>query len=371
MIFLGIFCFFISSTQTFAKGKTDYIFPCYYVYEPQNLKPELIPTDLCTHIILIGCIHENSEELSPSIIKKPYNCSNVLKKVAYLKKQNPSIKTIISLATNATAMHQIVQNESKIDSFVMNALNLATSYGYDGIDFDWEYPCNEDKFKFSMLLQKFRFQLEKNKLNLQLSAAIGAGINIIKDCFDLEGLSKYLDFINVMCYDYNTIYNTYTAYSSPLYARPEEKGYDALLNSNSTIYYLIEQNVPRKKIVLGLNAGGHTFQLKDSKKNGFHAAVNGIGYSGGWSLYPQLCRLIQNGGTAVYDEVAQVLYAFYDDQWANTGDVRSAKIKVDYAKKLGLAGIFTWCLNWDDIDNSCGQNVKFPIHRIIKENLLE
>lgn len=167
------------------------------------------------------------------------------------------------------------------------------------------------------------------------------------------------------------IYNTYTAYASPLYARPEETGYDALLNSNSTIYYLIEQNVPRKKIILGLNAGGHTFQLKDARKHGFHAPVNGVGYSAGWSLYPQLCKLIQNGGTAVYDEIAEVLYAFYDDQWANTGDIRSAKVKVEYVKKLGLAGIFTWCLNWDDLDNSCGHDVKFPIHRTIKENLLE
>lgn len=371
MSILSTIFFFVSISYTLINGQKDYIFPCYYVYEPQNLKPESIPADLCTHIILIGCVHENSEESSPAILQKPYNCSNVFKKINNLKILNPSLKTIISLATNATGMHQIVKNESKIDSFVINSLNIVKNYGFDGIDFDWEYPCNEDKFKFTLLLKKFRFQLEKSASNLQLSAAIGAGISVIKDCFDLDGLSKYLDFINVMCYDYNTIYNTYTAYASPLYARPEEKGYDALLNSNSTIFYLIEQNVPREKIVMGLNAGGHTFQLKDSKKNGFHAPVSGVGYSGGWSLYPQLCKLIRNGGTGVYDQVAEVLYAFYDDQWANTGDVRSAKVKVEYAKKMGLAGIFTWCLNWDDLDNSCGHNIKFPIHRTIKDNLLE
>ena len=201
-----------------------------------------------------------------------------------------------------------------------------------------------------------------------LTAAIGAGLKTINECFDLNGLTANLDYINVMCYDYNTIFNTYTAYSSPLFARPEEIGYDATLNSNFTINYLIDNKVPRSKIVLGLNAGGHTFQLKNPAKNGFHADVLGVGYSQGWSLYPQLCQLAEQG-TAVYDEVAQVLYAYYDDQWTNTGDIQSAQAKSKWAKQMKLAGVFTWCLNWDDLFNLCKHNVTFPIHRAIRKEL--
>ncbi len=142
-------------------------------------------------------------------------------------------------------------------------------YNLDGVDFDWEYPCNGDAFKFTKLLQAVRHRINTTESNesLLVSAAIGAGINTLKECFDLEGLSENLDFINVMCYDYNTIYNTKTAYGSPLYGRPEETGYDATLNSNYTINYLIDNKVPRNKIVLGLNAGGHTFQLVDISKS--------------------------------------------------------------------------------------------------------
>ena len=171
----------------------------------------------------------------------------------------------------AEALHQIVQSPLSIATYADSVLNLAHHYNLDGIDFDWEYPCNGDAPKFTQLLQAVRQRIKKTSSNksslnqepILLSAAIGAGVNTLKECFDLEGLSDNLDFINVMCYDYNTIYNTRTAYASPLFARPEETGYDATLNSNYTVSYLIANKVERKKIVLGLNAGGHTFQLKD------------------------------------------------------------------------------------------------------------
>jgi chitinase len=365
------FCVFFLLLLNLNFALTDYIFPCYYVYEPATLKPESIPVDLCTHIIILGCVYEQTNETIANILKKPYDCSIVLTKLANLKQQNPSLKLILSMATNKDAMHIIVKKNQSIEDYTNSAIRLALDYKFDGIDLDWEYPCDLDKFKFTLLLENFREKITRLRLNLTLSAAIGAGFNTINLCYDLNGLSLYLDYINVMCYDYNTIWNTYTAYASPLFARPEETGYDATLNSNFTINYLLDQNVPREKIVLGLNAGGHTFQLADPKnRHGFHAPVLGVGYSSGWSLYPQLCEMIRTrNGVSVYDEVAEVLYGYYDDQWSNTGDVRSAKAKSKWAKSMNLAGVFTWCLNWDDLFNICGHNVTFPIHRTIKNEL--
>ena len=67
--------------------------------------------------------------------------------------------------------------------------------------------------------------------------------------------------------------------------------------------------------------------------------------------------------------MAQVLYGYYDDQWANTGDVRSATAKAIWVKEMNLAGVFTWDLNSDDIFNVCGHGVTFPIHRAIRKQL--
>lgn len=71
------------SDLALAKKGQEYIFPCYYVYEPQYLKPESIPAfDLCTHIILIGsCVGQTINSSYNSVNMKPYNCQRVLTKV--------------------------------------------------------------------------------------------------------------------------------------------------------------------------------------------------------------------------------------------------------------------------------------------------
>jgi chitinase len=358
------------------KDDNDYVFPCYYVYQPELLKPESVPPlDLCTHLIIMGCALEYENETRVSVPQKPQNCTNVLIKLAALRQINPSLKVIISMGTNANAMHAIVQNDKSMNDYVESAIDVVTYFDYDGIDFDWEYPCDgDDRFRFTRLLAMFRTAIDKRQLfGMTMSAAIGAGLETMQKCFDLESLGLYLDYINLMCYDYNTIYNTRTAYASPLYARPDEVGEERTLNSNFSVNYLLEHKVPAKKIVLGLNAGGHTYQLAaPALEHDFHARVLGVGYGQGWSLYPQLCELANTpGGKSVYDDIAQVLYAYYDDQWTNTGDVRSATAKSKWAKKMGLAGVFTWCLNWDDIYNVCGHNETFPIHRAIRRALFD
>jgi chitinase len=368
--YVALVCLLMLINRT---SSTNYVFPCYYFYQPDVLKPESVPSlGLCTHLIMIGCALEKVNETQVSVPMKPQNCTSALIKLAALRKSNPALKVIISMGTNALAMHYIVQDEKFMSEYVESALGIATYFDYDGLDFDWEYPCDgDDRFRFTQLLAMFRSAINKRRLGLTMSAAIGAGLETMQKCFDLDGLSMYLDYINIMCYDYNTIYNTYTAYASPLYARPDEIGHDRTLNTNFSVNYLLENNVPANKIVVGLNAGGHTYQLAAPMlEHGFHAPVLGVGYAQGWSLYPQLCELMSMpGGTSVYDDVAEVLYAYYDDQWANTGDVRSATAKARWVKKMGLAGVFTWCLNWDDIFNVCGHNETFPIHRAIRRTL--
>jgi len=343
-----------------------YIFPCYYYYDPAVLKPESIPLDICTHIIFLGCVTE--ENLTAEYIKTPYNCSHILERVSNLKKRNNKITLILSMGTMGDAMHKIVaQNDSQIEKYVDSVVEITKKYGYQGVDFDWEFPCDgNDRFQLTKL---FRMLRKRVGSSMTISAAIGAGVNILRDCYDINGLVETLDYINVMCYNYNTIYNTYTAYTSPLFARPEEKGYDATLNTNFTINYLLERNVPREKIVLGLSTDGHSFQLADLNDNRFHAKVKGIGVGSGWTIYPQLCELVRNGGKLVYDEVAEALYAYYDDQWLNAGGVRSAVAKAKYVKEYKLAGMFTWCINEDDLYNVCGHDVKFPVHRAIADEL--
>ena len=150
--FLFLNCFFLraslmeSSHQSLRSEQnpvtTDsaqsFIFPCYYVYEPQLLKPEAIPAfDLCTHLIMAGCTVDNSSTSMVEAATAPFNCSAAMLRLSSLKTQNPSLKIIVSIATNADAMHNIVKTEESVDSYTSSAIKLALQHQLDGLDFDW------------------------------------------------------------------------------------------------------------------------------------------------------------------------------------------------------------------------------------------
>ena len=345
---------------------SGFVFPCYYYYEPNGLTPELIPSDLCTHIIILGCVDETN--LLVESLQKPFNCSSAFEKMTKLREKNPKLSLSVSIATNQDAMNRVVSSEKLMTEYVDSAVELVKRFNFQGIDFDYEFPCGIYKQLFTKMIEMTR---EKVGNSLLITAAIGAPINLLEDCYEIEKISRYLDLIHIMCYNYNTIYNNYTAYSQPLFARPEETGFDATLNTNFTINYLLAKNIPREKIVLGLSADGHTFQLKNKADNGFHSDVLGIGYGAGWTILSEICKTIKGGGKKIYDETAEALYVVYDDQWANCGDVRSAIAKSKWVKKMNLAGIFTWALNIDDLSNSCGYNICFPLHTSINKILFE
>ncbi len=71
-------------------GNSSYIFPCYYVYEPQRLSPEAVPAlDLCTHVILIGCTGEVVNSSVVHVLTSPLDCDVGLKKVG--EKENTRV----------------------------------------------------------------------------------------------------------------------------------------------------------------------------------------------------------------------------------------------------------------------------------------
>ena len=118
-------------------------------------------------------------------------------------------------------------------NFVENALKFVQKHKFNGLDFDWEYPTRFggspiDKRNYVLLLKELKERFSKE--GLLVTAAVAADRVNADSAYDVPEMSKHLDFINVMTYDFYGMSNMKTGINSPLYAKSSETGDDALLN---------------------------------------------------------------------------------------------------------------------------------------------
>ncbi|CAF3477114.1 unnamed protein product [Rotaria socialis] len=346
----------------------SYLFGCYYDYSQPLVLPEQLPIGVCTHVLLIGAI--NVKNLNVNIIQRPYNGLNALQSMRdYRTRDSNKLKIIPSLVGDDDEWKTAMKDSESRSKFITSLIDFAKSQDLDGLDFDWEYPCGAYKSLFSQFIEELRLGVRKIFGNeFLLTTAVGAGKNTIDDCYEIGRLGESLDLIHLMTYDYHSIYDKQTGYSSPLYPKSIETDEARQYNTEWSAAYLVEQGVPRNKILIGLEGLGHTFQLNDSNIHDFAAPVVGIGYGGGWMTFIEYCLLVKTAGSN-WDDEAKVNYTFYNDQWTNVGDVRAAAEKALFVKANSYGGAFTFGLHLDDPTDLCHHGETFPIHKTVARQL--
>lgn len=108
-------------------------------------------------------------------------------------------------------------------SFIFSAIPFLREHNFDGLDVDWEYPKRADKENFVNLLKElreaFEFEAEETKnQRLELSAAVPVGPDNVRDGYDVPSVSKWLDFINLMAYDFHGKWEKQAGHNAPLFA---------------------------------------------------------------------------------------------------------------------------------------------------------
>ena len=78
-----------------------------------------------------------------------------------------------------------------------NTVSLASQYGFDGVDLDWEHPKESTAGQFEALV--LALQEECTKAGLYLTAAVIGGDGMTTGITDKAAAA--FDWINVMCYD--------------------------------------------------------------------------------------------------------------------------------------------------------------------------
>ncbi|MEU1478559.1 glycoside hydrolase family 18 chitinase [Streptomyces sp. NPDC005760] len=220
---------------------------------------------------------------------------------------------------------------------------------FDGIDIDWEYPnacgltCDTSgAAAFKNLMGALRSEFGPNYLVTAAITADGSSGGKI-DAADYGGASQYVDWYNVMTYDYFGAFNAQgpTAPHSPLtsYAGIPQAGFD----SADAIAKLKSKGVASKKLLLGIGFYGRGWTGVTQATPGGSATGAAPGtYEAGIEDYKILKTSCPATGT-----IAGTAYAYCGNNWWSYDTPATIAGKMTWAKNQGLGGAFFWEFSGD------------------------
>ena len=327
-----------------------------YIF-PQNkiLNPEEIAVEKLTHInyafadISDGKIIEGFK----------YDGEN-LKILNELKSINPELKILISVGgwTWSGNFSDMALTKANRQKFIESSIEFIQKHRLDGIDLDWEYPGlpgmgnthrKKDKKNFTRLLKQFRKSLDDlgntGQKHYLLTIAAGAFEDYLNHT-EMKKAQKYLDFVNIMTYDFTGAWNPKTGHHSNLYA----SSFDPEGNScNKAVSMFMQRGVPAEKIVLGVPFYGRGWQNVNPQQNGLYN--DSQGWEEGFSYNNLVEKFInKNGFVRLWDESARSPYLWNDNdrKFITYDDPESLNEKCNYIKMNGLRGVMFWVYHADN-----------------------
>ncbi len=282
---------------------------------------------------------------------------NDLVKLNDLKKANPELKILASAGgwSWSGGFSDAALTADSRKKFAQSCVRLVQQYHLDGIDLDWEYPNQsgagntfrpEDVHNFTLMLKEVREQLDQkanadgsNKHYL-VTIATGADQTYVQNT-ELGQVQQYVDFINIMTYDFYNGWHKVTGHHSNFMpsARPE-------LDQNSIVNAVdlhIKAGVPANKINLGIPLYGRKWEgVTPSGDNVLFQKAETVGMGIDYVSFAD--DIDKNGYKRFWDDTAKAPYLWNAEKriFISYEDAQSIQYKMEYLKSKGLAGVMFW-----------------------------
>lgn len=291
------------------------------------------------------------------IVLESHRDSSALRYLNSLKKINPDLKILLSVGgwSWSKFFSDIALTDSSRLEFAESAVQHIREFGLDGIDIDWEYPGQvgnnnvyreEDKENFTLMLKALRDKMDAYRPGLLLTIAAGTNESWIQNT-EMDRVQKYLDWVNLMTYDFNGGWNNYTGHLTNL----RTSKYDTRGGNSAerAVESFEKAGVPREKMVIGAAFYGRWWSGVNPENNGlyqdaggtagsirYHKIVDSLLYNDKFEL------LVDNSALSPY------MWNSSDSVFLTFEDAASLRQKVAFIKEEDLAGIMFWEFNGDN-----------------------
>ena len=363
-----------SPAKTDKKTMPKGVVMAYYVAE-KDYRPETLPLEKLTHIIF-----SFTEVLDGEMKFKHEGSSEKLHQLVAQKETHPHLKVMIACGgwggcEGFSAMAETKESRKK---FVDSTIEFVEEYQLDGVDIDWEYPGlpgagnphgPQDTPNFTFLMKELREAMDATGKELILTFA-SAGWERYYDHIETLEVMKYVDFMNIMTYDFVGGSTPVTAHHTNLgwikwedlegtammdmIKKYQERMKDKAIkwNPRSAEYiidYCLKLGVKPEQIVIGAAFYGRAWKGVPPENKGLYQPNKGV--HTGWSAYRNIRENYENknGFVRYWDSVAKApyLYSETDSIFISYDDTASVKLKVRYAIENNLGGIMFWQLGND------------------------
>lgn len=194
---------------------------------------------------------------------------------------------------------------------------------------DWEHPSTPTEGgNYIHLLSQLREAFPSPEY--VLASCLPAGEWALRNV-DLGKAARYLDFLNIMAYDFSGPWTNTTGHHAQLHSSSKSP-----TSAQSATSYVLNQGVHRKKLLLGIPAYGRSF-LGSSKPGQSYA---GCGGEDGVFDYKDLPRPGAKEG--VDEKVGAAFCVGGDGGFVSYDSTRTVQQKAKFVVKEGLGGLFYW-----------------------------
>lgn len=269
-----------------------------------------------------------------------------LKQISQIRKWNPDIKIILSVVRDSPeSFTRCSASEELREKVARSCEKLIREEGFDGIDFDWEYPCvstngadcnPEDKYNYTLLCKKVKERIQ----GLQATLSIAAGADLFYvEAIEAKKMAEILDYVCLMTYDLKSNLHALTGHHTGLYSSTG----DILRNSCDQALRLFEKaGFPKEKLLMGTAFYSRVWYDVPNRYHGFlQATKSGADYG------PDYHDLVENyinknGFVRYWDEEAKAPYLYDGHTFYSYDDEESIRCKCKYVKEEEFGGIFYW-----------------------------
>lgn len=271
-------------------------------------------------------------------------------RIQQVRQWNPDIKIVLSVGGwTAGGFSTMAMTDAGRRAFAKSVVEVMEIHGLDGVDMDWEYPCNgsagidydpKDRENFTYLLEALREAVGDRIVSI----AAGAGEYFIRDT-EMEKVAAICDYVQLMTYDMRSGFCTEAGHHTSLY---HTAGDSQEISTETTVRMFEKAGVPREKIVIGAAFYSRRWGGVPDTDRGLLQQAQTVGEYG--PGYAELVReyIDKNGWVRHWDDEAKAPYLFNGNELISYDDPQSIRYKCRYVLKEGLLGIMYWEHSCDD-----------------------